>query len=303
MGLESNASSSSDSDSNSDSDSDSDQPSPRKKQRRFESYGLEDDCPVFPELSSYVREVAGASVQAAREIRDGKAEVAIAWTGGRFVELILVRVKPRVVLLIFLCRHHGKRGSSAGFCYINDITLAILELRKKPVSSRSSPSTLRRLRRILYIDLDLHHGDGVESSFLDTSEVLTISLHLHTPGFFPATGALDSTGTLSSPSSYHALNLALNPGLSSSSLLRMFESCVSPFATNEVFNPDAVVLQCGADGLAGDPCMEWNVDLTGMGKVVQQVMGWGLPTLLLGGNLLPSWSTVLLMTLYIRRRL
>ncbi|KAK4696348.1 hypothetical protein P7C70_g8393, partial [Phenoliferia sp. Uapishka_3] len=246
------------------------------KRSKVETFGLEDDCPVFDLLPEYVAEVGGASIQAARELRDGRASVAIAWTGGR---------------------HHGKRGQAAGFCYVQDIVLAILELRLPPehptkptlptifneAESPSPPPDLpTKIRRVLYIDLDLHHGDGVEHALSSTPHVLTLSAHLHGPGFFPASGSLDSTGPASSPASFHALNLALEPGLSTPVLLRLFESCIEP--TMEAFRPDAVVVQCGCDGLAGDPCKEWNLDLEGMGEVVRRIIGWKMKTLLLGGG-------------------
>lgn len=82
LGLEADGS---DSDSSSSSSSSAvDAPSPRKR-RKMEAFGLEDDCPLFPTLPEYVLEVAAASIQAARELRDGRADVAIAWTGGRCV--------------------------------------------------------------------------------------------------------------------------------------------------------------------------------------------------------------------------
>ncbi|KAM0748508.1 Arginase/deacetylase [Meredithblackwellia eburnea MCA 4105] len=238
------------------------QPSPRK--RRQLEFGLEDDCPIFPLLPSYVREVAGASIQAARELRDGRARVAVSWNGGR---------------------HHCKRGSASGFCYVQDVALAILELRLPPIlssSSSSSPTpTPSRINRILYLDLDLHHGDGVESAFYSSASILTLSIHLHSPGFFPATGSIDDIGP-QGPAQHHALNLALESGLSTPTLLRVFKSCIMPIY--EIYRPDAVVVQCGCDGLAGDPCKEWNLDLEGMGKVLKAVLGWGKRTLVLGGG-------------------
>lgn len=180
------------------------------------------------------------------------ADVAISWNGGR---------------------HHASRGEAKGFCYVNDIVLAIMELRKKPVprlSTRSpsptpgdenSPSSsprpiqqpLKKLSKILYIDLDLHHGDAVESAFLSSPYILTLSLHLHAPLFFPSTGSLSSSGPTNPKAAgrNHALNLALEPGLGGESLRRVWETVEN---VKESFGPDAVVVQCGVDGLYGDPC-------------------------------------------------
>ncbi|KAL8293406.1 hypothetical protein RQP46_000107 [Phenoliferia psychrophenolica] len=134
----------------------------------------------------------------------------------------------------------------------------------------------------MYVDIDLHHGDGVQDAFHATPHVLTLCAHLHGPGFYPSTGSLESTGPKATSSSFHALNLALEPGLASSSLLRLYDSCIEP--TLDAFKPDAIVIQCGCDGLAGDPCKEWNLDLKGMGEVVDRIIRRGKRTLLLGGG-------------------
>jgi histone deacetylase 8 len=146
-----------------------------------------------------------------------------------------------------------------------------MELRKKPVpppsppspspsdDERDSPSPPRssappkKLSKILYIDLDLHHGDAVESAFLSSPYTLTLSLHLHAPLFYPSTGSLDSSGP-SNPKAAgkgHALNLALESGLGGESLNRVWEVIEK---VKESFGPVAVVVQCGVDGLNGDPC-------------------------------------------------
>jgi len=220
-------------------------------------------------------------------------------------------------------RHHASRGEAKGFCYVNDIVLAIMELRKKPVpppaptspstseDERDSPSPPRnsappkKLSKILYIDLDLHHGDAVESAFLPSPHTLTLSLHLHAPLFYPSTGSLDSSGP-SNPRAAgkgHALNLALESGLGGESLKRVWEVIEK---VTESFGPDAVVVQCGVDGLNGDPCkvrdkprhlsvitnrlmyststQEWNLSLTDFGNCIKSVLDWNLPTLLLGGG-------------------
>ena len=136
---------------------------------------------------------------------------------------------------------------------------------------------------MLYLDIDLHHGDGVELAFASSPFILTLSVHLHAPLFFPASGALGATGPVPpSKAAFHALNAALHPGLSSENLIRVFENCVEPVV--EAYGPDCVVVQCGCDGLAGDPCAEWALGLEGIGEVVRRVVGWGKRVLLLGGG-------------------
>ncbi|GAA5984140.1 hypothetical protein JCM10908_006065 [Rhodotorula pacifica] len=252
-------------------------PPPRKRQKddTASSVGLQDDCPVFPDLPDYVQLVAGASIAAARELRDGRAEVAINWTGGR---------------------HHAKRAEAAGFCYVADAVLAIMELRTPPRNAASSicnsesspplppPAPLEKVSRVLYLDLDLHHGDGVESAFFSSPHVLTLSMHLFAPLFFPSTGALDSTGPKGARASAagHALNLALEPGLAEETFRRVWESCIEKVA--KTYDADAIVLQLGVDGLAGDPCKEWNLSLADLGFALERVLAWKKRTLLLGGG-------------------
>jgi len=137
-----------------------------------------------------------------------------------------------------------------------------MELRKKPlpppsIESDESPpplsKPLKRLSKVLYLDLDLHHGDGVESAFFTTPQILTLSLHLHAPLFYPSTGALSDSGPTNSkaPGRGHALNIAVESGLGGEGLKRVWKIVEE---VKESFGPDSVVVQCGVDGLAGDPC-------------------------------------------------
>ncbi|BGP25074.1 hypothetical protein JCM10295v2_003994 [Rhodotorula toruloides] len=167
-----------------------------------------------------------------------------------------------------------------------------MELRSPPVPPRaSSPSTTpqpqpqpARISRVLYLDIDLHHGDGVESAFFTSPYVLTLSIHLHAPLFFPSSGALDSTGPANSkaPGRGHALNVALEPGLCEANFKRIWESCVEEVAKE--YEADAVVVQMGVDGMVGDPCKEWNLPLSAYGFALERVLSWKKPALVLGGG-------------------
>ncbi|KAH9821167.1 hypothetical protein DFH28DRAFT_581578 [Melampsora americana] len=189
------------------------------------TFGLEHDCPYFPELADYVRAVAGAALQISRELREGRADIGMVWDGGR---------------------HHAQQAKASGFCYVNDIVLAIMELRRPPVDK-----TQTKIDRVLYLDLDVHHGDGVEMAFNSTSRVLTVSVHYHDPkgGFYPLTGSPSNSGpSPPSPASSHALNI---PIFQPSQLAHVSSQFLLPIIS--LYKPDAVVVQCGVDGLAGDP--------------------------------------------------
>jgi acetoin utilization deacetylase AcuC-like enzyme len=129
-------------------------------------FGLLDDCPIFPEMWQLIRATVGGTLRAlecleqAHSLHPHAALTALHWGGGR---------------------HHGCSASAAGFCYCNDIVTGLLHL----LSSD-------RYERILYVDLDIHHGDAVEEAFLTSRRVVTLSIHHRAPGFYPGTGGVDT---------------------------------------------------------------------------------------------------------------
>ncbi|KAJ3585619.1 hypothetical protein NHX12_014338 [Muraenolepis orangiensis] len=177
-------------------------------------YGLGYDCPIVEGIFEYAAAVGGATLTAAQCLLDRRCDIAINWAGGW---------------------HHAKKDEASGFCYVNDAVLGILKLREK-------------YDRVLYVDVDLHHGDGVEDAFSFTSKVMTVSLHKFSPGFFPGTGD------------------------------------VVMQEVRALFNPQAVVMQLGADTMAGDPMCSFNMTPVGVARCLQHVLQWRLPTLLLGGG-------------------
>lgn len=126
-----------------------------------EEYGLNYDCPKIPKLLEFSQRIAGGTLSAVDALINGSS-VAINWCGGW---------------------HHAQRDSAEGFCYVNDIVIGIQALLKTP-----------QFQRVLYIDLDVHHGDGVENAFRKSKRVLTLSFHQHETGFFPGTGQALTTG-------------------------------------------------------------------------------------------------------------
>jgi acetoin utilization deacetylase AcuC-like enzyme len=203
------------------------------------------DCPVFDNLFGFCQSYSGASIDGAVRLNAGHADVAINWAGGL---------------------HHAKKCEASGFCYVNDIVLSILEL-------------LKHHARVLYIDIDVHHGDGVEEAFYTTDRVMCVSLHKF-GDFFPGTGSIRDCGAKSGK--YYSVNFPLNDGIDDASYEAIFKPIIAKVM--EVYRPGAVVLQCGADSLTGDRLGVFNLTLRGHAECVRFVRSFGLPTLVLGGG-------------------
>ncbi|KAK3808086.1 MAG: histone deacetylase 8 [Linnemannia elongata] len=218
--------------------------STHNKEDRLEAYGLRFDCSVFEGLADYAAYVAGSTLEAATLLCDDAFDIAIHWDGGR---------------------HHARKDAAAGFCIVNDIVLGIMELQKT-------------FDRVLYLDLDVHHGDGVESAFQFTDKVLTVSIHHYAEGFYPGTGS----GTSTSTRVKSVVNIPMKAGLSDKTLSKVFDEMIAPLV--EQFNPHVVVLQCGVDGMTGDPLGKWNLTMAGFNDCLKKVMAWKKPLLVLGGG-------------------
>lgn len=132
---------------------------------------------------------------------------------------------------------------------------------------------------MLYIDIDIHHGDGVEEAFYTTDRVMTVSFHKFGE-YFPGTGDLRDIGA--GRGKYYAVNFPLRDGIDDDS----YETIFKPVMTKvmESYQPNAVVLQCGADSLTGDRLGCFNLTLKGHGKCVEFMKGYNLPLLLVGGG-------------------
>lgn len=205
-----------------------------------------DDCPLFDGLYDFCALTTGGSIDGAKKLAGGTTDIAINWAGGL---------------------HHAKKSEASGFCYVNDIVLAILEL-------------LTRFPRVLYIDIDVHHGDGVEEAFYTTDRVMTVSLHKFGDAFFPGTGDVFDTGA--GDGANYAVNFPLRDGIDDASYERVFRPVLQKVF--EVFRPSAVVLQCGADSLANDRLGCFNLTLRGHAACVEYVKSFNVPTLVLGGG-------------------
>lgn len=147
-----------------------------------------------------------------------------------------------------------------------DIVLGILEL-------------LRYNERVLYIDIDVHHGDGVEEAFYTTDRVMTVSFHKYGE-FFPGTGELRDIGV--GQGKHYSVNFPLRDGIDDSSYKGIFEPVIQ--ACMDYYQPQAVVLQCGGDSLSGDRLGCFNLSMNGHANCVDFVKSFDLPTLILGGG-------------------
>jgi histone deacetylase 1/2 len=131
----------------------------------------------------------------------------------------------------------------------------------------------------LYIDIDVHHGDGVEEAFYSTDRVMTVSFHKYGE-YFPGTGELRDIGV--SNGKHHAVNFPLRDGIDDNSYKSIFEPVIN--GVMEYYQPTAVVLQCGGDSLSGDRLGCFNLSMRGHANCVNFVKSFGLPTLVLGGG-------------------
>ncbi len=179
-------------------------------------YGLDtDDVPLFPGMDEAGRAIVGGTLEAARIVADGEARRALQLGGGL---------------------HHAFPARAAGFCVYNDLNVAIAALRERGL-------------RIAYIDIDVHHGDGVQWFFYQDPDVLTISMHESGAFLFPGTGMAGESGEGDARGS--ALNIPLDPHSPPDEALARFDRAASDALA--AFAPDILVVQAGADAHRKDP--------------------------------------------------
>jgi histone deacetylase 1/2 len=213
--------------------------------RQLMRFNVGDDCPLFDGLYRYCQLYTGGSLGAAVQLNEGTSDISINWSGGL---------------------HHAKKTEASGFCYVNDCVLAILEL-------------LKEHDRVLYIDIDIHHGDGVEEAFYTTDRVMTCSFHKYGE-FFPGTGDVRDVGI--GDGKNYSVNVPLNDGINDDAYHSVFQPVIR--AVMEFFDPQAVVLQCGADSLAGDRLGCFNLSIDGHARAVEFVKSFNRHLLVMGGG-------------------
>ncbi|GHE08077.1 acetoin utilization protein AcuC [Klenkia taihuensis] len=185
------------------------------------------DNPVFDGIYESAALIAGGSVTAARLIHEGRAQHAVNIAGGM---------------------HHAMRDHASGFCVFNDAAIAIAWLLGQGYE------------RIAYVDLDVHHGDGVQAAFWSDPRVLTVSIHQTPLTLFPGTGYPEETGDPDrAPGT--AVNLALPNGTDDSGWLRAFHAVVPGVV--KAFAPQILVTQCGCDTHHEDPLADLGLTVDG----------------------------------------
>jgi len=184
------------------------------------------DNPVFEGMHEAAAHVVGASVEAARQVWSGESLHAANIAGGL---------------------HHAMPGAVSGFCVYNDVAVAITWL------------LANGAEKVAYVDVDVHHGDGVERIFYNDPRVLTISLHETGEMLFPGTGFPGDSGGPDAPGS--AVNVALPPGTADAGWLRAFHAVVPPLLRE--FAPDILVSQHGCDSHAEDPLAHLMLSIDG----------------------------------------
>ncbi len=198
------------------------------------AFGLgSDDTPVFPGIYEASRLLAGGSIECARRIA-GEGGMAFNIGGGL---------------------HHAMPSQASGFCVFDDPALAICILKD-------------RFERILYIDIDGHHGDGVQQIFYEDPDVLTLSMHESGLYLFPGTGFIDEIGA--GPGLGYSINIPMPMYAGDEEYSRAFDEIVPRLF--EWFEPQAVVAQIGVDTHYSDPLTTLNMTLTGYLGLVQRII-------------------------------
>ncbi len=209
-------------------------------------YGLGGgDNPIFRGMYDSALLYTGGSLDAAQAVMDG-AKVAFNIAGGL---------------------HHAHYDCAAGFCVLNDCAVAIRRLRQK-------------YGRVAYVDIDVHHGDGVQELFYDDPTVLTISLHESGRTLFPGTGFVNETGSKGGEG--YSINLPFAPYTTNDVWLEAWRTGVLPLL--RAFEPESILLQLGADAHLRDPLAHVCLTTQGWIAAVQDVMALNVPIVAVGGG-------------------
>lgn len=204
------------------------------------------DNPVYLGMYESALLSTGASVVGAELLLEDKADVTFNISGGL---------------------HHAMKTNASGFCIFNDPVIAINTI-------------LAKGKRVAYIDIDCHHGDGVQAAYYDTDRVLTISSHESGRWLFPGTGSVDELGA--GKGRGYSVNVPLAPGTDDDTFLWAFNEAILPAV--EIFKPDCIVTQLGIDTHYLDPITHMALTTQGFSKCVEAFNKMPYKWLALGGG-------------------
>lgn len=210
-------------------------------------YGLGDvENPVFRGLYDWARLMCGGTLEAARQVCDQGMRAAFNMAGGW---------------------HHAHAARASGFSYLNDSVVAINHL-------------LDQGKRVVYVDLDAHHGDGVQEAFYTTDQVMTISIHENGKDFYPYSGFVDEVGEGAGYG--YSINLPLVPHSDDLIFEQALQRIVLPLI--EAFRPDVLLTQLGADFMRTDPLTRLEGTTSFMEYAARQFLATGIPWVAVGGG-------------------
>lgn len=204
------------------------------------------DTPVFADLFEYGAWACGAGLVAAERLVAGEADIAFNLLGGF---------------------HHAGPARAGGFCYLNDVALACAAL-------------ARAGKRVVYLDMDAHHGDGVQEIFYQRNDVFTISMHESGKTLYPWGGFENEIGR--GPGLGFNANIPLPAGTDDTAFLMAFDRVVLPLIG--AYRPDVIVLELGMDTLAGDPLTHLQMTNNVVVEMLNRLLDFQRPLLVAGGG-------------------
>ncbi len=217
------------------------------------------DNPVFPGVFDFSLSVLGNTLGAARAVAEGKAWAAFNMAGGM---------------------HHCMNDRASGFCFVNDIVIGINYLLSKKL-------------KVMYVDIDAHHGDGVQAAFYDTDRVLTLSFHESGKSLFPGTGFVNEIGR--DKGKGYSVNVPLRYGTDDRTFMWAFDDVFIPII--EKFSPDVLVSQVGCDMMLTDPLANLNLTSQGYVHAVTKMRERAKRWVVLGGGGYNHFNTARLWTM------
>ena len=204
------------------------------------------DCPIFKDMYDYSVWACGATLTGAKLILAGECDIAFNPSGGL---------------------HHAGPERASGFCFINDMALACIVLAEAG-------------KRVLYLDVDVHHGDGVQNAFYSRSDVMTISFHESGRTLFPGSGLENEIGE--GPGKGYSVNVPLPVGTYDQIYMKAFTAIAVPLI--KAYNPDVIVFELGADALAGDPLAHLYLTNNTYVEIIEYLLSFNKPILATGGG-------------------